>query len=112
MIRLDHLQRQLKRRLKKLEKGGALEVLTYKRNRGFMIVKEASNRFRVREHGYQLEVYEPVTMRGLEKLLPRIIKREFPRSTNVRLFTHDPEPTKELLKELGLDDDGDSSQGL
>lgn len=90
MIRLNQLRKQLEMRLAKLPVGGAIEVLTYKRNRGFIVWKEADGRFLVREHGYHEEVYEPVDAAGFEKLTARIAKREFPRSTNVRIYTHEP----------------------
>ena len=40
MIRLDRLKRQPEMRIEKLPVGGAIEVLTCKRNRGITIRKE------------------------------------------------------------------------
>lgn len=90
MIRLDQLKRQLAQRLEKLDVDGAIEVLTYKRNRGFIIWKQAGGLYLIREHGYHSEVYEPVDEGGMEKLVARIAKREFPRSTQIRIYTHEP----------------------
>lgn len=90
MIRLDQLKRQLAQRLEKLETDGAIEVLTYKRNRGFIIWKQADGLYLIREHGYHAEVYDPVDEAGMEKLVARIAKREFPRSTQIRIYTHGP----------------------
>lgn len=90
MIRLDQLKRQLAMRLEKLPEGGAIEVLTYKRNRGFIVWKETDGMLLVREHGYHSETYDPTDLIGFEKLVAKISKREFPRSTQIRIYTHEP----------------------
>ncbi len=90
MIRLDQLKRQPEMRIEKLPLGGAIEVLTYKRNRGIPICKEADSMLLVREHDYHEEVYPPVTMAGPDKPVAKIAKRELPRSTNIRIYTHEP----------------------
>lgn len=90
MIPANQLRRQIIDRLAKLPEDGALEVLTYKRNRGLIIWREAQDRYLVREHGYHSEVWENLSADELDKLLPKIAKREFPRSTKIRIYTHAP----------------------
>lgn len=65
-------------------------MLKYKRNRGITIRKEADGMLSLREHGYHEEVYPPVTMAGPDKPVAKIAKREFPRSTTIRIYTHEP----------------------
>ncbi|MFM9414034.1 hypothetical protein ACKQTC_06610 [Peptococcus simiae] len=90
MIRLEAIPKELRRRLPKLETGGAIEILTYKRNRGLIITLREEGLYHVREHGYHREEFEAIGEGALLKLVGRIAKREFPRSTNVRLYTHAP----------------------
>lgn len=90
MIPLNQLLKQLAQRLEKLPRDGAVEVLTYKRNRGFIVWKEGEDSFLIREHGYHVEIYDLVNQDGLEKLVRKIVKREFPRSTQIRIYTHQP----------------------
>lgn len=88
----------IRQRLIKLEQGAALEVLTYKRNRGFIVMRLEDDHFRLREHGYHVETYEDMTLQEFEKMIDRVIKREFPRSQSARIYTHDP-GEKEYIKD-------------
>ena len=91
MIRLEAIPKELRRRLPKMEAGAAIEILTYKRNRGLIITLRGDDQtYHVREHGYYREEFEAIGQPALLKLVDRIAKREFPRSTNVRLYTHAP----------------------
>lgn len=102
MIPLTYLKRQVQQRLQKLEVGGGLEVLTYKRNRGFMIAKEGEDLYILREHGYHTEVLPPLTFQALDKPIQKIVRREFPRSTNVRIEVYPPSAWQERQKEVGI----------
>ena len=90
MIRLEAIPKELRCRLPKMEAGAAIEILTYKRNRGLIITLRGDETYHVREHGYHREEFEAIGQPALLKLVARIAKREFPRSTNVRLYTHSP----------------------
>lgn len=90
MIRVTDLPKELKARLTKLPVDGALEVLTYKRNRGFIIWKEADERYLFRELGYQQDIIENLDETSLYKVVQTVVKREFPRSTKLRIYTHEP----------------------
>jgi hypothetical protein len=72
-------------RLKKLPAGEGVEILSYKRNRGISIIREDSDLFYVREHGYNDEVWR-VESRKLGRLLKSVMKREFPRSRKLRIY--------------------------
>ena len=81
MIRLEAIPKELRRRLPKMEAGAAVEILTYKRNRGLIITLRADETYHIREHGYHREEFEAIGQPALLKLVARIAKREFPRST-------------------------------
>ena len=86
MIDLSVIQETLLQRLQKLPPGHAVEVLTYKRNRGAAFVRMTVDSFLILEHGYNEERFDGVAQDQLKKLCKSIFKREFPRSTKVRLY--------------------------
>jgi len=73
-------------RARKLPVGHGFEVLTYKRNRGMAVVRTGEDSFDVLEHGYSDERFEDVCEARLKKLCKTLLRREFPRSTKVRLY--------------------------
>ena len=87
LLRIEGIHRRILEILRGLSPGEGLEVLSYKRNRGILILREEDS-FLVRERGYLEE-----TRRASEPELPRILKsairREFPRSRRLRLYRVD-----------------------
>ena len=80
-------------RLQQLPIGHYLDLRTYKRNRSVIIVKKSDNDLLVIEDGFYQDEF-PTTVAKLKKLLKTLLKKEFPRSTKVRLYTmeqYDPE---------------------
>lgn len=75
----------LLRRLSGLPMGHALDLRTYKRNRSVLIRRTDADRFRVTEEGFRREVFQ-VPFSDLKKLLKVLFKREFPRSTKIRVY--------------------------
>ena len=75
----------LLRRLDKLPRGHALDLRTYKRNRSVLIRRVGADAFDVIEDGFQREDFR-VPFSGLKKLLKTLLKREFPRSTKIRVY--------------------------
>lgn len=73
------------RKLKKLPVGHVIDLRTYKRNRSVVIKHMAQGTFDVVEHGFHEERFQ-VTLPKMKKLLKSLIKREFPRSTKIRLY--------------------------
>lgn len=73
-------------RLKTLPVGHCLDLRTYKRNRGLILVKRGPESVDVIEDGYEQAEFPGVDMGKLRKLLKTLLKREFPRSTKVRLY--------------------------
>ncbi len=85
---LLNIETSLKRALNMLEKGSApagIEILSYKRNRGVVVLKLDDGRFLVRERGYNNEEFHS-NHSDLAKYLKSILKREFPRSRKLRLY--------------------------
>ena len=91
MIPKDNLIDHLRKKLPCLEVGEALEVLTYKRNRGILIEKKEKDAYLLEEHGYKKENYGILDQNTLLKKVASILKREFPRSQQVRLYHHKKE---------------------
>ncbi len=79
--------------------GHCLELRTYKRNRSVLFSRQGENSFLVLEEGFHAERFEDIPQRKLRKLFKILLKREFPRSTKIRLYTHgecDPEEVSRL----------------
>ncbi len=76
-------------RLQKLEKGQCLDMRTFKRNRSVAIICVADDSFNVVERGFYEEEWENLTVEQVKKLLKTLLKREFPRSNQIRLYTLD-----------------------
>ncbi len=72
-------------KLKKLPLGHCLDLRTYKRNRSVLIVKRAEDVFWVREDGFRQAEYEAAG-RDMKRLLKTLLKKEFPRSTKIRVY--------------------------
>lgn len=84
MIDIGGALPELLTRLKKLEPGNTLEMLTFKRDRGARITKHAADRFTVEEFGFAQSELE-TNQKSLKKVLKTILKREFPRSNKIRV---------------------------
>lgn len=74
-------------RLRKLERGAVLELLTCKRDRGVAIRRTGDDAFEVREFGYRTGTVT-ADLKGMKKLLRTLLKREFPRSKKIHVREH------------------------
>ena len=72
-------------KLKKLPIGHAIDIRTYKRNRSVVIARISDIEFDVVEKGFHEERFM-LPMQKMKKLLKLLLKREFPRSTKMRLY--------------------------
>jgi hypothetical protein len=75
-------------RLKKLPFGHGIDLRTYKRNRSVLIIRETDDRLTVVQDGFGKERFE-VSITDLPRLLKKLLKKEFPRSNKVRLYSVD-----------------------
>ncbi|WP_457572596.1 hypothetical protein [Desulfovulcanus sp.] len=73
-------------KLKKLPIGHCIDLRTYKRNRSVVIVRKGEDKYLVVENGYFQEEFE-VSLSKLKRLLKTLLKKEFPRSNKIRLYT-------------------------
>ena len=72
--------------MRKMETGDSLELLTWKKDRSLMLVKQSGEKVVVVERGLVEEEYQ-VEFNKLKKLLKSLLKREFPRSHKIRIKT-------------------------
>jgi len=72
------------RRLKKMDSGESLELLTWKKDRSLMLVKQCEDEVLVHERGF-VEAEYLVAFGRLKKLLKTLLKREFSRSHKIRV---------------------------
>jgi len=86
MIDKTAVIRTVRERLNKLPVGHYLDLRTYKRDRSVIIVKLEDDNFLVVENGFYQERFE-VGSRSLKGLLRTLLKKEFPRSNKVRLYS-------------------------
>ena len=72
-------------KLKKLPMGHAIDIRTYKRNRSVVIARVGDDEFDVVEKGFHEERFL-LPLSKMKKLLKNLLKKEFPRSTKMRLY--------------------------
>ncbi|WP_319541965.1 hypothetical protein [uncultured Pseudodesulfovibrio sp.] len=76
-------------KLKKLPMDHAIDLRTYKRNRSVVIKRVGEDEFDVVENGFFEERFI-VSHSKMKKLLKILFKKEFPRSTKIRLYDLGP----------------------
>lgn len=85
MIDKDTAIPTIMNRLKKLPVGHAIDLRTYKRNRSVVIARIGEDEYDVVENGFHEERFR-VSLDKMKKLLKLLLKKEFPRSTKMRLY--------------------------
>lgn len=71
---------------KKLPIGHYLDIRSYKRNRTVLLIKEEDDLFLVIEDGFFKEEFR-ANLANLQKLFKTIIRKEFPNSHKIRIYT-------------------------
>lgn len=77
------------KRMKKLKVGQCVDMRSFKRNRSVVIVCCGDDSFRVIEDGFFQEVWDNQSAEKVKRLLKTLLKKEFPRSNKIRLYTLD-----------------------
>ncbi len=77
-------------RLDKLPLGHCLEIRTYKRNRRVLFHRVGENAWDVLQDGFGKDLFEDVALEKMRKLLQTLLRKEFPRSTKIRLYVLGP----------------------
>ncbi len=77
-------------KLQKLPSGHGLDLRSYKRNRSVLIIKTQDQGFWIQHRGFYQDCFyqEPDKMK---KELKAILRKEFPRSTKLRVYALDRE---------------------
>ncbi|BHH82515.1 hypothetical protein [Desulforhopalus sp. 52FAK] len=88
LVNIETALADLLHHLKRCSVGGGMELLSYKRNRTIAVIKEKADEYRILEKGYVVDE-ETASNDQLKKKLKKMIKREFPRSRKIRLYTFD-----------------------
>ncbi len=89
-------------RVKSLPVGHYFDMRTYKRNRSVIIVKQDEDRFLLVEDGFYQDQFV-IDFSKMKKTLKNLLKKEFPRSTKIRLYTmgcYDPAKVKENMRKV------------
>ena len=86
LVNIESAVKKVLNALKKTPAGQGWEILSYKRNRGVAVIKEGDGTYWVRERGYEEQQWQ-VEERQLPRLLKSIVKREFPRSRTLRIYS-------------------------
>ncbi|NOX21062.1 MAG: hypothetical protein GXO99_07380 [Nitrospirae bacterium] len=100
LINRDAAQKKIVELIKKLSPGEAIEVLSYKRNRRVIIIKQTDDTLCIKEQGY-FEKEIIVDSNRLHSLLKGLFRVEFPRSRKLRVYRlknneHPERPLKKL----------------
>jgi|Deesub1362B_J571_1020462.scaffolds.fasta_scaffold00302_17 hypothetical protein len=85
LINIDAALKKVIQQVKRLSFGEAVEVLSYKRNRGITLLLREDGSVYVREHGYREKEFF-TTQDDLPRLLKSLFKIEFPRSRKIRIY--------------------------
>lgn len=84
MIDNKNLLKLLRCELKKLNDGGKLKFLTYKKDRSIIVEKTGDN-FQIIEKGYRSIIWDSLTEEEVLKKIKKLQKIEFPRSNKLYL---------------------------
>ena len=82
-------------RLDKLPLDHCLEIRTYKRNRRVLFHRAGEKAWNVLQDGFAKDLFEDVATEKMRKLLQNLLRKEFPRSTKIRLYALGPCDPKE-----------------
>jgi recombinational DNA repair protein RecR len=85
MVNKTTLIDTLEKKIKKIAVGTCLDVRSYKRDRKILVVKSAEDVLRIIEDGFDSGEYV-VLLAEFRKLMKTLIRREFPRSTKIRIY--------------------------
>ncbi|HDQ41742.1 MAG TPA: hypothetical protein ENN39_12060 [Desulfonatronum sp.] len=77
-------------RLEKLPSGHCLEIRTYKRNRRIMFRRDAQATWSILQEGFEHRLHQGVPRDKLRKLLQSLLRKEFPRSSKIRVYVLGP----------------------
>lgn len=80
MIAIKYFTNMPVEKLKGLNEGDRIELLTYKKDRKVSILKYGDHLYRVEEDGFEKKTFDEIGEAQLPKLLKQLQRIEFPRS--------------------------------
>lgn len=80
MLDIKHFTKIPVDKLRKLNSGDRIELLTYKKDRKVVITKKDKHLCDVTEDGFEMKEFHDIEDSGLAKLLKQLQRIEFPRS--------------------------------
>ncbi|CEN22287.1 hypothetical protein [Paraclostridium sordellii] len=80
MLDIKNFTKVTLEKLKKINTGDQLELLTYKKDRKIIITKTDYSKFHIIEDGFEYNEFRNIDIKNLEKILKKLKKLEFPRS--------------------------------
>ncbi|CEN24072.1 Uncharacterised protein [[Clostridium] sordellii] len=80
MLDIKNFTKVTLEKLKKINIGDQLELLTYKKDRKIIIMKTDYSKFHIIEDGFEYNEFKNIDIKNLEKILKKLKKIEFPRS--------------------------------
>ncbi|CAG23373.1 hypothetical protein [Photobacterium profundum] len=78
-LHIGQVKSSCERFMKAMQLGDAFEVLTFKRDRGFRVVKSTNDKFKIMQFGY-IEQVTIGDIADVKKVIKKALKVEFPRS--------------------------------
>ena len=80
LLDIKHFTRTPVDRIKKMDCGDRIELLTYKKDRQVVLIKKEEHLYDVFQDGIEIKEFHDVKEEKLEKLLKQLQQIEFPRS--------------------------------
>ena len=80
MLDIKNFTKVTLEKLKKINTGDQLELLTYKKDRKIIITKTDYSKFHIIEDGFEYNEFKNIDIKNLGKILKKLKKIEFPRS--------------------------------
>lgn len=90
MIDINTARSSIQERLEKLPVGHCLEIRTYKRNRRVLFRREKETVWNVLQDGFDQAMHQGVARERLPRLIQKLLRKEFPRSTKIRVYALGP----------------------
>ncbi len=86
MIHKEVFIKTLLEKAEKLTVGHYLDIRSYKRDRIIYFIRKEEDRYHVIENGFYKDEFQ-VAFSEIRSLFKKILKKEFPRSHRIRLYT-------------------------
>ncbi len=86
MINKETFLKVLMERIEKLPKGHYLDIRSYKRNRSIFVIRKGQDNFFVIENGFYQDKFH-VKFDEIRRLFRKLLKKEFPLSHKIRVYT-------------------------